>query len=132
MDVGAISVRSRRGLLPKDESGICRFGVGDIRTAVGGHPKCNSAGGGSAGSGSPATESGGEPCDPDRAGAVAAASIAGPCPESPGTRAAPEVVDVQWRSVERRTGSAVPAKFSGGDAVEYLWSVGSSGGCDVA
>src|SRR5271163_1995110 len=132
VDVGTVSVPGGGGVLPEDESGVCGFGVGDIRTAPGGGSECDIGGRSGAGSGRTVAQFGGSGGDADGGGAVAAAGLARSWSATARAGAETEAVDVQRRGAEWGTGAALPGRVCRSDAVEHLRSVGSSGGCDVA
>src|SRR6266478_9356509 len=132
VDVGAVSVPAGRSVLSEDESGVCGFDLGDLRTAAGGGTKRDPAAGDGAGSGGVVAEPGAARGDADGAGAIAVAGVAGSCSGSGATSSEVEAVVVQWRSVVGGFGAAISDGVSGREVAEHLRIVGGGGGCDLA
>ncbi len=132
LDVADVSIPSRRGLLPEDESGICGFGVGDIRAVAGWSSQRDHSAGNGARSGRAVAGAGAGASDADGDGALAVAELARSCAQSAGEGTGVEAVDVQWGGVFEGTGGAFPGSVSRGPAAESVRIVGGGGRCDLA
>src|SRR6202021_3679987 len=84
------------------------------------------------GSGRTFADPGREECDAHRAGAIVVTGGAGACAGSGGAGTGVEAVVVQRGSIDVGVGAAFSEGASTGDAAEYLWFVGSGGGCAPA